>query len=140
MIAEGVFAKFPDVEGGGDRVRCDLVERLHLARPTRRGKGVRAEVPWVTRPPSEIVRDHVRFTMQPIDAADEAEAIVRLVDHLKWTDCCCSRPTIRIGSLTADEALPSGIPDELFRKILSENALATYPRLSKADHAMEITL
>jgi predicted TIM-barrel fold metal-dependent hydrolase len=39
-----------------------------------------------------------------------------------------------------DAALPSGIPDAMFRKIISENALATYPRLSKADRAMEIAL
>jgi uncharacterized protein len=103
-------------------------------------KGVRAEVPWVTRAPSEIVRDHVRFTMQPIDAADEAEAILRLVDHLKSDRLLLFSTDYPHWQFDADEALPLGIPDELLRKILSENALATYPRLSKADHAMEITL
>jgi predicted TIM-barrel fold metal-dependent hydrolase len=39
-----------------------------------------------------------------------------------------------------DAALPSGISDDLRRKIMSANALATYPRLSKADHTMEIAL
>ena len=37
-----------------------------------------------------------------------------------------------------DAALPTGLSDALLRKILSENALATYPRLAKADRAMEI--
>lgn len=34
------------------------------------------------RTPSEIVRNHVRFTVHPVDAPDEAEAILRLIEHL----------------------------------------------------------
>jgi uncharacterized protein len=34
--------------------------------------------------------------------------------------------------------LPDGLPDGLLRKIVSENALATYPRLAKNDHALEV--
>ena len=94
----------------------------------------------MTRAPSEIVRDHIRFTMQPIDAADEAEAILRLVDHLKSDRLFLFSTDYPHWQFDGDEALPSGIPDELLRKILSENALTTYPRLLKADHAMEITL
>ena len=37
-------------------------------------RGVRAEVPWVDRSPAEIVRDHVRLTIQPFDAPDDPDA------------------------------------------------------------------
>ncbi len=139
MIAEGVFAKFPDLKVVAIESGVTWLSGF-IWRSDKTWKGVRAEVPWVTRPPSEIVRDHVRFTMQPIDAADEAEAILRLVDHLKSDRLLLFSTDYPHWQFDADEALPSGIPDELLRKILSENALATYPRLSKADHAMEITL
>ena len=47
----------------------------HLWRLTKFWHGLRSEVPWVDRPPSEIVRDRVRLTVQPMDApADPAPA------------------------------------------------------------------
>ena len=94
----------------------------------------------MTRPPSAFVRDHVRFTVQPIDAADEREAILRLVDHLKSDELFLFSTDYPHWQFDGDEALPSELPDALTRKILSENALATYPRLTKADHSMEIAL
>jgi predicted TIM-barrel fold metal-dependent hydrolase len=39
-----------------------------------------------------------------------------------------------------DAALPDGLSAGLLRKIVSDNALATYPRLMKADRAMEIAV
>jgi predicted TIM-barrel fold metal-dependent hydrolase len=94
----------------------------------------------VTRAPSEILRDHVRFTAQPIDAADEREAILRLIDHLKSDELFLFSTDYPHWQFDGDAALPSGISDDLRRKIMSANALATYPRLSKADHTMEIAL
>jgi predicted TIM-barrel fold metal-dependent hydrolase len=139
MIAEGVFAKFP-------RLKVVAIESGltwlsgYIWRADKTWKGVRAEVPWVTRPPSEIVRDHVRFTVQPIDAADEREAIMRLVDHMKSEDLFLFSTDYPHWQFDGDAPLPPGIADALCRKILNENALATYPRLSKADRAMEIAL
>jgi predicted TIM-barrel fold metal-dependent hydrolase len=139
MIAEGVFAKFP-------RLKVVAIESGltwlsgYIWRADKTWKGVRAEVPWVTRAPSEIVRDHVRFTVQPIDAADERESITRLVEHMKSDDLFLFSTDYPHWQFDGDAALPPGIPDALYRKILSKNALATYPRLSKADRAMEIAL
>jgi predicted TIM-barrel fold metal-dependent hydrolase len=39
-----------------------------------------------------------------------------------------------------DSVLPDKLSGALFRKVISENALATYPRLAKADRAMEISV
>jgi len=82
----------------------------------------------------------VRFTAQPIDAADEREAILRLVDHVKSDRLFLFSTDYPHWQFDGDTALPSGLPDDVSRRIMSENALATYPRLSKADHAMEIAL
>jgi len=139
MIAEGVFAKFPGLKGVATESGLTWLSGV-IWRSDKTWKGVRAEVPWVTRAPSEIVRDHVRFTTQPIDAADESEAVHRLIDHLKSDRLFLFSTDYPHWQFDGDAALPSGISDELCRKIMTENALATYPRLSKADQTMEIAL
>jgi uncharacterized protein len=139
MIAEGVFAKFPQLKVVAIESGLTWLSG-YIWRSDKTWKGVRAEIPWVTRPPSEIVRDNVRFTVQPIDAADEREAILRLADHLKSDELFLFSTDYPHWQFDGDAALPSGIPDAMLRKIVSENALATYPRLSKADRAMEIAL
>ena len=139
LIAEGVFAKFPDLKIVAIESGLTWLSGF-IWRSDKTWKGVRAEVPWVTRAPSEILRDHVRFTAQPIDAADEREAILRLVDHLKSDELFLFSTDYPHWQFDGDAALPSGLSDELWRKIVSANALATYPRLSKADQTMEIAL
>ena len=139
MISEGVFAKFPQLKVVAIESGLTWLSG-YIWRSDKTWKGVRAEVPWVTRPPSEIVRDNVRFTVQPIDAADEREAILRVADHLKSDELFLFSTDYPHWQFDGDAALPSGIPDAMLRKIVSENALATYPRLSKADRAMEIAL
>jgi hypothetical protein len=139
MISEGVFAKFPALKVVAIESGLTWLSGF-IWRADKTWKGVRAEVPWVTRAPSEIIRDHVRFTTQPIDAADESEAILRLIDHVKSDALFLFSTDYPHWQFDGDAALPSGISDELSRKILSENASTTYPRLLKADHAMEIAL
>ncbi|MBV9981823.1 amidohydrolase family protein [Bradyrhizobium sp.] len=139
MISEGVFAKFPNLKVVAIESGLTWLSGF-IWRADKTWKGVRAEVPWVARPPSQIVRDHVRFTAQPIDAADEREAILRLVDHVKSDRLFLFSTDYPHWQFEGDAALPSGLPDDVSRRIMSENALATYPRLSKADHAMEIAL
>src|SRR6266481_1052553 len=127
MISEGVFAKFPGLKVVAIESGLTWLSGF-IWRADKTWKGVRAEVPWVTRTPSEIVRDHVRFTVQPIDAADERESITRLVEHMKSDDLFLFSTDYPHWQFDGDAALPPGIPDALYRKILSKNALATYPR------------
>ena len=93
---------------------------------------MRAEMPWVTRAPSENVRDHVRFTVQPIDAPDEMEAIMRLIDHLACDELFLFSTDYPHWQFDGDEALPSGISRWCARRSCATTAQATYPRLAKA--------
>ena len=45
-------------------------------------KGLRREVPWVDRLPSEVIRDAFRLTAQPLDGPDDPAAVVRVLERL----------------------------------------------------------
>jgi len=66
LVSEGVFTKFPNLTvswrnraSPGYRNSCGGSETW---------RAMRAEIPWVDRAPSEVIRDHIRFTLQPSDA------------------------------------------------------------------------
>lgn len=126
LIAEGVFDQFPSlrvvmVEGGWTWLP-PLMWRFD-----KDWKGVRREIPWVRRPPSEYVRQHVRFTLQPLDAPPEPRWLLEVIEQMG------SEELLMFGTDyphwhfdTPEQAVPAGLPDGLRRKILSENARAFY--------------
>lgn len=65
LVAEGVFDRFPNINFlFQEQGYAWLVEVLW--RMDQKWKGVRSEIPWVTRPPSEYVMERVRLTSQPM--------------------------------------------------------------------------
>jgi uncharacterized protein len=128
LICEGVFAKFPGL-------KVVLVESGvtwlpgFLWRLSKFWRGVRSEVPWVERPPGEIVRDHVRLTIAPFDAPPDPQVVERMVDHLGSDDILLYASDYPHWQFEGEDAIPSGVPEAMRRRILVDNPLATYPRL-----------
>ncbi|WP_344020396.1 amidohydrolase family protein [Pseudonocardia kongjuensis] len=74
LVTEGVFAELPGLRVTVAECGSTWLPPL-LWRFDKDWKGVWREVPWVDRPPSEIVREHVRFTTAPIHLpADPVQA------------------------------------------------------------------
>lgn len=71
LALEGALGRHPDLRfvlvGSGATWLPALTWRLD-----KNWKGVRREVPWVDRPPSEAIRRSVRLTVPPIDAPPDA--------------------------------------------------------------------
>lgn len=139
LISEGVFAKYPSLKVVAIESGLTWLSGF-IWRADKTWKGVRAEVPWVTRAPSEIIRNNVRFTVQPIDDANERDAILRLTDHLQSDELFLFSTDYPHWHFDGDAATPAGLSDRLFAKIVHENALATYARLTKASQPMEAAL
>ncbi|RVT96116.1 amidohydrolase [Rhodovarius crocodyli] len=130
LITEGAFQKFPDL-------KVVLLESgvswlpAFLWRLSKTWKGVRFEVPWLQRSPLEIVRDHVRLSIQPFDAPDDAETVQRLMEHLGSDEMLLWSSDWPHWQFDGAPQLPPGIGPELARKICVDNARATYSRLSQ---------
>jgi uncharacterized protein len=131
LVCEGVFAKYP-------KLKVVLLESgvtwlpAFLWRLTKFWRGVRAEVPWVDRPPWEIVRDQLRLTIAPFDGPAEPDAVARLIDQLQSDDMLLFASDFPHWQFDGDDIMPAGIPQKLHGKIKRDNALATYPRLTAA--------
>jgi predicted TIM-barrel fold metal-dependent hydrolase len=129
LVCEGVFVKYP-------KLKVVLLESgvtwlpAFLWRLSKFWRGVRAEVPWVDRSPSQIVRDHVRLTIQPFDGPDDPRAVAQLIDHLQSDDMLLFSSDFPNWQFDGDHIMPAGIPEKLHGKILRNNALATYERLN----------
>ncbi|MGH2534599.1 MAG: amidohydrolase family protein [Thermomicrobiales bacterium] len=129
LIAEGVFDQFPTlrvalVEGGFSWLPG------FLWRLDKEWKGLRREVPWVRRLPSEYVREHVRLTIQPFDAPADPEEARSLFDQMDDDGLldvlmfATDYPHWHDG--TPDEAVLEALPDETRAKIMRETARAWY--------------
>jgi len=128
LVCEGVFAKFPGLKVVLSESGVTWLPGF-LWRLSKFWRGVRSEVPWVDRSPADIVRDHVRLTIQPFDAPAEPDLIERAIDHLRSDDILLYASDFPHWQFDGDDAMPPGLPQALRRKILVDNPLATYERL-----------
>jgi hypothetical protein len=131
LVVEGVFAKIP-------ALRVVLLESgvtwlpAHLWRLTKFWRGLRMEVPWVDRPPAEIVRAHVRLTAQPLDAPADPALLARLLDQLGSDELLLFATDYPHWQFDGLAALPAGLSPALAQKMMIDNPRATYPRLTES--------
>jgi uncharacterized protein len=85
LVAEGTFARFPGL-------RVALMESgfawlpAFLWRFDKGWRGLRREVPWTRRPPSEYVREHVRVALQPVDGPADQGQLELVLEQLGCDD------------------------------------------------------
>jgi predicted TIM-barrel fold metal-dependent hydrolase len=125
LVCSGVFDRFPDLQvvclEGGFTWLPHLMWRMD-----REYKSLRQEVPWVTRPPSEIVREQVRLATQPAEdlTRDELLKVVDLIGSEDVLMFATDYPHFDFDSPL--RSLPPRLPESLERKILYENARDFY--------------
>ncbi len=130
LVTEGVFVKFPGL-------KVVLIESgvtwlpASLWRLDKTWRGVRAEVPWLERLPTEVVREHVRLTLQPFDAPPTEPQLLAILEQLGSDRMLLFSTDYPHWHFDGDDALPAGLPADLARKICVDNPLETYPRLAQ---------
>ena len=129
LVAEGVFAKYP-------ALKVVLIESGVSWLPSlmwRMGKdwrGLRSEVPWVERVPAEIIREHVRLTLQPLDLPRGQVSLQQLCDQLGSDRMILFSTDYPHHQFDGDDVLPPDMPADLLRKVLLDNPRETYSRLT----------
>jgi predicted TIM-barrel fold metal-dependent hydrolase len=128
LICEGVFSKFPEL-------RVVLIESgftwlpAHIWHLAKFWRGLRMEVPWVDRPPFEIVRDQVRLTLQPVDAPPRRDQFEKLMEQMGSDRLLLYSTDYPHWQFDGEEVLPDHLPEPLLHKIMIDNPRETYPRL-----------
>jgi hypothetical protein len=90
-------------------------------------------VPWIDRSPAEIVRDHVRFTLQPVDAPPgKPEVLARVIEHLGSDSFLVFSTDYPHWQFDGEGVLPEGLGRDTIKRMLVDNALDAYPRLKQA--------
>lgn len=130
LIAEGVFAKFPNLtfvlmESGVTWLPA------YIWRFTKFWKGLRSEIPWVADPPMSIIRERVRLTLQPFDGPPDAAAVMRVIEHLGSDEMLLFSTDYPHFQFEGTAAIPEGLDRGLAEKIMAENPLRTYSRLTQ---------
>ncbi|MGH2458319.1 MAG: amidohydrolase family protein, partial [Chloroflexota bacterium] len=126
FVFEGVFEKFPTLKVAMLEAGFAWVPP-HLWKMDADWKGLRYQTPWVKRPPSEYVREHVRFATQPVDEPARPSDVLKIIE---WLD------DGRLLMFASDHPhwdwddpaqVLTVLPDELRRRIFVENARDTFP-------------
>lgn len=126
MVIEGVFDRFPTLRvamlEGGFIWMPSLMWRLD-----KEWKGLRSNTPWVKRPPSDYIRDHIRLSVQPIGTAPKQVYIEQTIDQLESdTMLMFATDYPHWHYDTDDEAWPFQLPEPLHSNIWSETARTWY--------------
>jgi len=126
LVFEGVFQRFPSLRivliEGGIAWMAPLLWRMDRAWAQHRG-----EVPHLDRPPSEVVREHVWLTTQPIDEPTRRADFPVMLEHLGMGDRIMFATDYPHWDFDApDHAIPSNVDPALRRAIMHDNALGLY--------------
>jgi predicted TIM-barrel fold metal-dependent hydrolase len=124
ILGEGLFQRFPTL-------RVSLLEGgfswlgPFLWRLDKEWKGLRREIPWVDRLPSQIFREHLRFSIQPIGAGPP-EGFARVVDWLGSDELLMFASDYPHGHEQSVATVLDVLPETARPKLMSENARAHY--------------
>ena len=126
LVVEGVFERFPTLRvvliEGGFAWLPSLMWRLdkHWAR-------LADEVPHLTRPPSEYVREHLWVTTQPIEEPPDPRHLLAVFDGMGGTDrIMFSTDYPHWDFDDPDRAIRVKLPPAMRARILGGNALSLY--------------
>ena len=126
MVSHGVFDKFPDM-------RLLLVESGWTWLPwlmwrfDYNYRSLRREVPWVKRMPSEIIRNNVRISTQPMEFPEDPDHLLQIFEMIGSDEFLLFSSDYPHWDFDAPaRCLPASFSKDLKERILYDNAKKFY--------------
>ena len=125
MVTEGVFVRFPTLkvvlyEGG-------VMWLPHIMwRFDKNWKAQRSETPWVTEPPSAIIRRHCYSTTYPLEAVPEPRYLAQVLEMIGGERTLLFAGNYPDWDYGDPLDMLRDLPKALRPRVLAENALALY--------------
>ena len=90
-------------------------------------KGLRSNTPWVRRPPSDYIREHMRLTVQPVGAPPDRRFLLQTIEQMESDSLLMFASDYPHWHYDSDEeAWPVKLPEPLDANIRHRNARAFY--------------
>jgi predicted TIM-barrel fold metal-dependent hydrolase len=126
LVCDGALSRWPTLRvvmiEGGFAWLPSFSRRLDLA-----WRKLRAEVPSVDRTPSELIRERVWFSTQPMEEPEREGQLEQLLEEMAMPDRIMFATDYPHWDFDApDMALPRRLPAAARRRILHDNAAALY--------------
>jgi uncharacterized protein len=124
ILAEGVLREYPDL-------RLSVLEvgfgwfPAYLWRVDKEWKGLRREIPWVDRPPSEVFRERLRLSIQPLATGPPAQ-LAHVLGWMGGDEMLMFATDYPHGHETGVEVLLDLLDDDARRRLMADNARAHY--------------
>ncbi|SDS24010.1 amidohydrolase family protein [Microlunatus soli] len=126
LVCEGVFEEFPDLRVAFLDSGFSWLPSL-LWRLDKNWKGLRREVPWVRSYPSEIVAEHFALSVQPVDAPQQHQQLLEVIDQLPAEHLLLFASEYPYAPFTDPAAsVPRGLSEESLTGLLGGNAARFY--------------
>ena len=125
MVFEGVFERFPTL-------KLILVEAGFAWLPAlswrldKLWNRMRDEIPHVTRPPSELIRQHVWLTTQPMEEPEPREHLLDTIEWIGWEKLLFATDYPHWDFDEPSRALPIRVGKEQKEAFFLKNALELY--------------
>jgi hypothetical protein len=125
FIAHGVFEKYRDLRlvltEGGTAWIAPILWRFDTDY-----KGLRRDIPWVKRLPSEYFREHVRVTTQPLEMAPGTDQVIRLLETIGGGDILLFATDYPHWNSDHPRHVRDLLPESWHEKVFWENASKLY--------------
>ena len=135
LITEGVFIRFPTLKfvliEGGVSWLPPLMWRFD-----KNWKALRQTTPWLERPPSEIISDHILLTTQPLEEPEHPKHFKMMLDMFDAGRMLMFSTDFPHWDGDTPDFAARAIPPELRQRVMSETARELYRLpMPEASHA-----
>jgi predicted TIM-barrel fold metal-dependent hydrolase len=125
MVVSGIFDKFPSLKLIVGEASVAWVPNT-VWRLDRNWHSAREETPWLTKPPSEYIWEHVRFLTQPFMEPEKLEHVAAICDMIHAGETMMYSSDYPHWDFDNPDRALAGLPDDIRSRVFAENAIETY--------------